>query len=361
MHIPIRYAQVIPFFPLIQFVRIQSRYGWLSRSQWKVLPLWFVKCLLIEPLRLFEAIVMAILPDKKPSPVFILGFYRSGTTYLQELLSANKSHRTLTLFQSVLPEISLCFGWLFEPIFSFVARFLRIKNEFHNIPLYGKFPGEDDVAITAFSSLHDYNKIFQYPSRHEVITDHYLKFCSEKEAARWKDLHLYLTKKLAYIYGNKQLILKSPPNTGRVAVLNTLYPGSRFVFISRQPADTIQSSKRLWRLNQRFSFETYTEEQAELILLHQYITLHELFFKQRTEAACCEIRFDELVHDSVATLEKVYAALSLSGWNEAEHLVRKINVLRRQHVSQTYNQQSLILNGLSTQFASVTKKLGYEK
>ena len=77
--------QIIPFYPLIQMIRVQLKHGILRPTRWHLILIWLVKLIVIEPFRIIEACVMVVLPDRKVRPIFILGFYRSGTTYLQEL------------------------------------------------------------------------------------------------------------------------------------------------------------------------------------------------------------------------------------------------------------------------------------
>jgi len=124
-------------------------------KKWEVLLIWIFKLVVIEPLRLIEAIVMALLPEKEVKMIFVLGYFRSGTTYLQQLMAANKNHRTLTIFQSILPEVSLCFGWLFKPLISFVTKVFSIRNNYHYHPFNWNYPGEDDIALTAMVAFED--------------------------------------------------------------------------------------------------------------------------------------------------------------------------------------------------------------
>lgn len=353
----LKYAHLIPFYPLVQMIRVQARYGLISYKKWQLILIWFIKLVVLEPFRLFEAMVMVLLPEKKVKPIFILGYYRSGTTYLQELLSANKNHRTLTLFQSVLPEVSLCFGWLFVPIFSTITKFLRARNKYHNMDFDWRFPGEEDVAINAMMALHDYNRVYQFPSKYETISEHYLAFKYLGDSEKWLANYNYLIKKLAYCYNNKKLVLKSPPNMGRIQLLQKTFPEAKFVFIHRDPFECIVSAKRLWRLNQTFAFENYTEEDAEKILILQYQSFYKLFMAHHGDIICTTITFDNLIKDAPGTLEFLYNKLDLGEWEQAKHLVKSVELKRK--ISTVKSPQRIVPPFINQAIKVIRKELGY--
>jgi omega-hydroxy-beta-dihydromenaquinone-9 sulfotransferase len=355
----LKYAPLIPFYPLIQMIRVQSEYGMISSKKWPLLIIWLVKLIALEPLRWLEAIVMALLPEKKAQPIFIIGYYRSGTTYLQELLSSDKNRRTLTLFQSVLPEVSLCFDWLFIPVLSAVTAVFRIKNKYHDIPFSWRFPGEEDVAINAMMALHDYNRIYQYPSHHKIITERYLKFQNQADAAKWLANYMYLIKKLTYRYGHKQLILKSPPNMGRIKLLREAFPGAKFIFIHRDPFESIPSAKRLWKLNRAFAFREYSESDVENILVTQYQCLYELFKAQSGYTVCTSISFDKLITDPLGTLEFIYNKLGLGEWEKAIPGINSIRAKRKKDPGiKPFQKVPLFLREAGS-IQTIRKELGY--
>lgn len=355
----IKFIHLIPFYPLIQIIRVQINYGVISRTKWTLMLLWLIKLTIIEPFRILEALVMALIPEKKIKPIFIIGYYRSGTTYLQELLAADKNHRTLTLFQSVLPEISLCFDWLFIPILTIVTKVFKIENKYHHIPFDWNFPGEEDVAINAMGAVHDYNKIFQFPSTYVETTDNYLFFKNTIAANNWRRNYLYLINKIAYKYPDKTLILKSPPNTGRIHWLKETFPEARFIFIHRDPYQCIEASKHLWKLNGAFSFEEFDDSMVEKILQFQFLSFYRLLKAQSTDTLISTITFQELVEKTLGTMELVYNLLGLTNFEEAKPKIMTIEKLRKRNNVQNKSQKTpdyLINNWL---IGDIRRELGY--
>lgn len=334
------------------------RYGLPNNINVSWMAVWIFKLVLLEPLRWIEAFVMVLLPEKEVQPVFILGYYRSGTTYLQELLSQDKNRATLTLFQSVLPEVCLCFGWLFVPLFSVVTRLLNTKNPFHRIDFDWTFPGEEDVALNALMAPLDYNRLYQFPFHHQGITEDCLYGLENDHTCRkWMDSYGYLIKKLFYCTRKYELVLKSPPNMARLNHLKSRFPSASFIFIHRDPEACISSARRLWKLNRSFSFQRYSEEKVREILLHQFKTFYELFEADGGFENCIEIRFEKLISDASLELERLYKTLMWEGWTAVRPQVLLLEQVRRQK-----NPTPLTVDAYLREdkfIRSMRKKLGY--
>src|SRR5687767_1971521 len=96
--------------PFIELCRIIVKNGGLSGKGLLHLPPWLIKTIVLEPLRWFEILKY----NKEISqhgitepPIFILGYYRSGTTYLQRMFTHDISLGYTSIFQTVLPEVML--------------------------------------------------------------------------------------------------------------------------------------------------------------------------------------------------------------------------------------------------------------
>lgn len=96
--------------PLYTFLKLTLQNGGISFSGLKNTPPWILKTVLFEPLRWIEL----ALHNKKTSqhriemdPLFVLGYYRSGTSYLHQCLVQDDRIGYHTNFQMVLPEVML--------------------------------------------------------------------------------------------------------------------------------------------------------------------------------------------------------------------------------------------------------------
>src|SRR4029077_20189260 len=86
--------------------------------------------------------------------------------------------------------------------------------------------------------------------------------------------------------------------------------------IHRNPYEVFQSTRRMLSIGpplmqmQRFDFTTLDE-----IILRRYAAMHEAFLAQRADIPAgrlCEISFENLRRDPLATVAQVYASLNLA-------------------------------------------------
>jgi len=91
-------------------------------------------------------------------PDFILGHYRSCTTYLQKLMVCDKQFGCLTNCDALFSNSNLLFGQKMQPVFQRLINLFRIKNPFfHNsIVLLSEPDEEDDYLMNKASTYSAY-------------------------------------------------------------------------------------------------------------------------------------------------------------------------------------------------------------
>jgi omega-hydroxy-beta-dihydromenaquinone-9 sulfotransferase len=321
----------IPFIPLIRLTGIIIRNGGLSAKGILHLLPWLLKTILLEPLRLTEVIIyerkIQAHSIKEP-PIFILGHYRSGTTYLQRLFMQDKRLGYLSIFQSVLPELMLCFEDAFTPALNFISSIFKIKNPFHRIPFTWHFPGEDDVAMTALCSPHGAQWGMLFPRSLSRYTSRYMQFSTADAGyeAAWKNDYRYLLKKVSLKNKGRRLVLKSPPNTARIKELLELFPGATFIHIHRAPAEVFASAKKFWQviLSNYALGKTAGLNINETILQH-YENMMERNMTQRSLVPASQwtsISYDELVTDAFSVMYSIYYRTGIYDFDECREAVR---------------------------------------
>jgi omega-hydroxy-beta-dihydromenaquinone-9 sulfotransferase len=173
------------------------------------------------------------LPRRGPpaDPVFIVGFWRSGTTVLHELVNA-------------------CGGWVapqtwqcFHPSTCFLtgapARAAAVKRPMDQGLIVTEGPQEDEFALLLLGESSIYRGLID-PRR--------LIECAEaswsnggRDLARWQQF----VRGVAAV-GNGRLLLKSPGHTFRIPTLRQLFPQARFIWIGRHPGEVLASNLRMW-------------------------------------------------------------------------------------------------------------------
>lgn len=262
--------------------------------------------------------------DIRESPVFILGHWRSGTTHLHNLLVQDREQFAYpTVYQASFPHTFLSTEHIIPRK---VARFIPDTRMFDNVSFHLNEPQEDEFAISIASGFSPFMGMV-FPQR----ADHYDRYLTlrdvpAEEVARWKETLIWFLKKLTYRY-NKAIVLKSPPHTARVRLLLELFPNARFVHISRNPYSVFQSTRHMydtmvWHTYlQRPNLEEITEG-----ILRRYVSMYDAYFEERElipPGQLFELRFEDVRRDPFGTMQQLYEALGIEGWNSFEPALRR--------------------------------------
>ncbi|MCE9525467.1 MAG: sulfotransferase, partial [Planctomycetales bacterium] len=143
--------------------------------------------------------------------------------------------------------------------------------------------------------------------------------CEEADLKKFETALRDFVKVITYLHG-KRILLKSPPHTGRIAFLSRLFPGAKFIHIVRDPYALFPSTVRLWKsLDEVQGLQmplgtAADEKQREEYVFECLTRMYRGFEKQRPEIDpknICELRYEQLIKNPVAELERVYQELGL--------------------------------------------------
>ena len=332
--------------PFIELTRRVLHSEDISVRGYFLLPVYYLKLILVMPAAflqyLFYSRRIKNTVITKP-PLFILGHYRSGTTYLHKLLSADGRFGFLSYYDMVCPNSSLLLDSSLKNILQFFIDKLRIKTSFFNntIPSLDEPAEEERFLINKGSAFTDYWR-FMFPlcwnkwQRCSVL----LKepgYCD-----RWKREYMYLLKQATFSNKGKQIILKSPPNTERIQYLLDLFPDAKFIYISRNPYHVFYSTCNMWKKAiTRFKLQKISGEQIEKIVFDEYIHMVEHYKKDKElipAGNLIEIRYDDLEIDPVNLLEMIYTKLNLPDFKIAKELILKKLQQERKYQKYAYSE-----------------------
>lgn len=329
------FFQAIPFFRLL---RIARKNGGIQGKGWIHLFPWLVKTLFLEPLRWVELLVYSRRIRKEvinEAPVFILGHYRSGTTYLQRLFMQDDRFGYTSLFQTVLPEIMLITENFLTPFLDKISRVLRLRNHFHRIPLQWKcFPGEEDVGMTALLRPTGSQWGLLFPERMNYYQDQFILFEGDPGFKKaWKADYLYYLKKLSVKNGSRPLVLKNPPNTARIKILLQLFPKARFIHIMRNPLEVITSTRNLRQvIHEHYQLGKDSWWQNGEAVLEQYTAIMKQYLAQKDlipPGQLVEISYEQFVKAPVESLCMIYRELKLPEFSYCEEKMHEFVLQQR--------------------------------
>jgi len=305
--------------PFVAFTKRVLAAGKLSAKGYILLFVYYLKLILVMPGALLQYLLYANKINKTSidkDPVFIIGHYRSGTTYLHKLMAADERFGYISYYDIICPNTSLLFGKWLQQVLQIIIDWLEIKTAFFNnvIPLLEEPAEEERFLINKASAYTDYWR-FVFPLNWSEWQS-----CSQlsKNKAyyqRWKKEYLYVLKLATYKHKGKQLLLKSPPNTERIQYLLQLFPNAKFIYISRNPYHLFYSMRNLWhKAIARFCLQSVTDEQIENIVFEHYAHLMEQYEKDKAlipAGNLVEIQYENLEANAQQVLQTIYETLQL--------------------------------------------------
>jgi hypothetical protein len=233
----------------------------------------------VEPFRLAERFLF----DRKIAahrlerdPIFILGHWRSGTSYLQTLLGQDPDLATSTLYRSVFADISLVTEPWLKPILNRIARALRLPFSFQRQPLDLNIPAEADVGLCSLLSPYSYTWGHVFPTRLAEWMDRLVLHPTPEAAHGWLIHYDTFIPKLSLASGCRRIVMKTPGDTARVRLLLRRYPNAQFIYIHRDPIAVFHSSCYFWSVIRReFALQKISDSDVDDAVLATYSALLE--------------------------------------------------------------------------------------
>ena len=247
-------------------------------------------------------------------PLFILGHWRTGTTYMHNLLALDPTFAFPNNCQVAYPKTFLSTEELIAP---WMDRWLPQHRLQDNMRLRVDMAQEDEFALFTATSFSPYTA-WVFP-RNERHYERYLTFrgVPTQELECWKQAFIQFLKKLTWKY-HKPLLLKSPPHTCRIKLLFEMFPQTRFVHIHRDPYRVFQSTKHTTlTAGPAFALQRRNLKWLDDGILRRYRILYDAFFEERSLISVGryhDVRFEELERDPLGQVELLYEKLRLPGF-----------------------------------------------
>jgi hypothetical protein len=273
----------------------------------------------------------------KDPPLFIIGHWRSGTTLMHNLLSGDPQFGYVSTYHSVFPS-----NLRVKPLYNlFLNPFMPIERPGDGVLITMDVPQEDEYSISNLTPLSFYH-FFYFPSQNMELYMKSVRFegISEDQKKKWKDRYRKITSKSLIETGGSRALIKNPVHTGRLEMLNQIYPDAQYIFMIRNPVKVYLSTMNfMHELFQTTALEEYTYEQlSEIILenyqhfLQDYIRTKDLIDPERI----LEVRFEDLRADPVQRLEQVYRQFSMQGFEKVSEGFTSHARSERAHRMNTY-------------------------
>ena len=263
-----------------------------------------------------------------PPPIFIVGHWRSGTTYLHNLLSRDRQFCFPTVLDALRP-----FEFFPGPL-DFITRAMVLnslpkRRPMDDVPLMPDFPQEDELALATMGAPSFFH-CFYFPKTmsRTFASDVLFRNVSTARVVRWqRDLRYYLAK-ISILNGNRRLLLKNPAHSARLNQLLGVFPNAAFIHIHRNPRDVLPSTRKLYRtMLPLVALQDYDMTAVDHHIAWSYPALMDALFDGLAglpSGRYVEITYGDLVRDPLATVERIYKSLDLRGFDDARDAMKSL-------------------------------------
>ncbi len=297
-------------------------------------------------------------------PIYVVGFWRSGTTYLQNLLTRDPQFgwfdpvSTITFSNSIL---------LRKPLTMLARNGLKGARAMDNLDFELELPMEEahactnltDLSISHMMAFPDHGKGGKYVNA--IFTD----ALSSKDRKRFYSVYNYMLKKLTFMKGGKQLLLKSPDNTARIAFLKRAYPRAKFINIYRNPYTVVRSALNMFRIE--MDKYALSESVSDQYLLDRVCLIFERVyrraFRDLDRLGPCdkiEIKYEEFVEHQEEYIEQIYKQLGIRNYDKAYPYLKEYMDSMKEYQTNTYDYSPELIQRVNDRLAFYFERYGYE-
>ena len=258
-------------------------------------------------------------------PVFILGHWRSGTTFVHNVFSCDKHFGYNTTYQTVFPHLMMWGQPFFKKNMSWL---MPDKRPTDNMELAVDLPQEEEFALANMMPYTYYNFWF-LPKYQQEYADKYLLFddITEKELKVFEEVFIKLIKISLWNTNGTQFLSKNPPHTGRVKELVKMFPNAKFIYLMRNPYTVFESTRSFFTNTiQPLKLQDISNDEIEKNILSIYA---KLYHKYEADKSCIpagnlmEVKFEDFEADAMGMTEQIYRGLSIPGFAEARNDIEK--------------------------------------
>jgi hypothetical protein len=258
----------------------------------------------------------------KAAPLFILGHWRSGTTFLHELLIRDPAHTFPSTYQCFVPHhFVFSESW----ITPWTKRLLPSRRPMDNMAAGWQRPQEDEFALGNLGQPTPYMSMM-FPSRGPVYPEYLdLQNLTPQQVTAWQEALAEFFRRITF-RDNRRIVVKSPAHTARVRILLEMFPDAKFVHIVRNPFDVFVSTVNLWKsLNEVQRVQgTGDQKWIDEYVLDGLERMYEAFEADRHllgENQLYDLRYEDLVEDPSGQLRQIYHQLDLGDFDSVEPAV----------------------------------------
>ncbi|MGA9751535.1 MAG: sulfotransferase [Acidobacteriota bacterium] len=335
--------------------------------EWKHVPITLLRSglnLANTPNRLYERLRWGRTVDRvrlQEPPIFILGHWRSGTTYLHNLLAKDRHLGFVTTLQAFYPAVTLQSLWLLP----LLRRLPPQKRHGDNVLVGLEDPQEEEFALAILSPLSLYHFITFPRSSYRLFSEAVLfEGVPDTLKAEWQRAYLRILKTATLIAGGRRLVLKNPCNAARIPQLLELFPEAKFIHIYRNPCRVYYSTRHYFLSGLAQSqLQSVTPAELDEAVFHFYEGMMRKYWATKDlipEGNLVEIRYEEFERDPLRSLAEIYEGLKLPGFDGAKEAFEGYIASQASYQQNRFSADPEELAAVTERLRFALDRLGYD-
>jgi len=255
-------------------------------------------------------------------PIFVLGFWRSGTTLLHELLCCDSRFGFPSTYACMNPShFLLTEGWV-----SRQGAQRQTTRPMDRMSYSWLSPQEDEFALLALGAPSAYEALIVPSLMRDPKGLVDLRQRSSTEQKRWAEAFQRFLRLLT-VQQAKTMVFKSPPHGFKLSLLISMFPHARYLLIQRNPYEVFASNLKLWRtLQDMYAVESLSSEEIEEFVLAAYLIHEEAIAEGMRMAKAGQlafVRYEALSSDPIGEMKRLYQELGLGTFDRVRARVEK--------------------------------------
>jgi len=276
--------------------------------------------------------------ELKQDPVFILGHWRSGTTFVHNVLSQDQNFGYNTTYQTIFSN-QMLWG---QKFFKFImGNIMPDKRPTDNLELMPDQPQEEEFTFSNVMPVSFYNFWF-FPKQTMEYCEKYLLLndISESEKAIFKEEFTRLIKTSLYNTGGKRFLSKNPPHTARVKDLLEIFPNAKFIYLVRNPYTVFESTRDFFsNVIKPLKLQEFSDDELERNILQVYTKMYDAYETDKKlipKGNLYEMRFEDFEQAPLDITKQIYKELNIEGFDKAASSIEKYIGKKKGHKKKAY-------------------------
>ncbi len=301
------------------------------------------------------------LPEEE-APIFIIGHWRSGTTYLHDLFCCDEQFGYCTTYQTVFPHLMLWGRGFFKGL---VRCFIPNSRATDKMELGVEVPQEEEVALSNMTPMGHYH-FLSYPQRMAELRERSLLMerATSEEREEFKSALRKLIRIALHSQNRKIFLSKNPPHTGRIRTLLELYPEAKFIYLVRNPYTVFESTRNFFgKTTASTGLQAQPADFEEQILLN-YRGLYEKYEAEKgliPAGHLVEVKFEDFEADPIAWSGEIYRRLHLGDFERVRPRMETFVASKSGHRKNRYHYDPRTCELVNRYCARAIEQWGYER